>query len=105
MGEYHFKGAGDGSPNVANQANHNIMLEYCQQDLDEYLYEAYPPVLTTEIIAFWEDIFQLADTIQNLHHLEYKAGDGTPHVNRTQSLIGFCLSSKTKCFLRIRRRE
>lgn len=70
LGEYHFKGAGDNSP------THNIMLEYGEHDLDEYLAETYPPVLTTEIIAFWEDLFKVATTLQGLHHLEHKGEDG-----------------------------
>lgn len=70
LGEYHFREAGDTSP------NHNIILEYGQQDLDEYLADTYPPVLNTEIIAFWEDLFKVAATLKSLHQFEYKGEDG-----------------------------
>jgi len=70
LGAYHFKDGRDGPP------THNIILEYGQQDLDEYLADTYPPVLNAEIIAFWEDLFKVADTLKQLHQFPYKGGDG-----------------------------
>jgi hypothetical protein len=70
LGEYHFREGGAASP------NHNILLEYGKQDLDEYLADTYPPVLNTEIIAFWEDLFKVAATLRRLHQFQHKSEDG-----------------------------
>lgn len=77
LGEYQSTESGEDSP------KNNILLEYGQQDLDEYLAETYPPVLNTEIIAFWEDLFKVADTLRKLHQFQYNSEDG-----RTQSYKG-----------------
>jgi len=70
LGEYHFRECGAASP------THNILLEYGQQDLDEYIADTYPPVLNNEIIAFWEDLFKVAATLKRLHQFQYKSEDG-----------------------------
>lgn len=67
LGEYHFM---DG-----DMTKHNIILEYGQQDLDEYLADTYPPVLNAEIIAFWEEIFKVAYTLRDLHQFSYTHPD------------------------------
>ncbi|KAK0708648.1 hypothetical protein B0H67DRAFT_345676 [Lasiosphaeris hirsuta] len=54
------------------QTTHNILLEYGDQDLDEYLALKYPPVLTSEIIDFWENIFGVATTLNEVHTFSYK---------------------------------
>ncbi|KAM7201206.1 hypothetical protein V8F20_004952 [Naviculisporaceae sp. PSN 640] len=58
------------------RTTHNILLEFGDLDLDEYLAVRYPPVLNAEIIAFWEDIFSVAATLDNLHNFKYERGDG-----------------------------
>ncbi|KAK4208644.1 hypothetical protein QBC37DRAFT_296262 [Rhypophila decipiens] len=58
------------------RTTHNILLEYGDLDLDEYLAVQYPPVLNAEIIAFWEDIFSVATTLDKLHNFKYDRGDG-----------------------------
>lgn len=55
---------------------HNIILEYGESDLDEYLAETCPPVLATEIINFWQEIFKLALTIRDMHTVKYTSTDG-----------------------------
>lgn len=58
------------------QTTHNILLEYGDQDLDEYLALKYPPVLTSEIIDFWENIIGVATTLHKVHTFTYKDSDG-----------------------------
>lgn len=72
LGEYrsiHYKEGGE------EEVIHNIILEYGQRDLDEYLADNYPPVLSNEIIAFWQDLFKVADTLKGLHQLEFEGED------------------------------
>jgi serine/threonine protein kinase len=57
-------------------ATYNILLEYGEQDLDEYLASRRPPVLNHEIINFWEDIFRVATTLKAIHNLDYRGPDG-----------------------------
>jgi serine/threonine protein kinase len=53
------------------RVSYHMLLEYGEQDLDEYLAEWHPPVLHTEIVEFWEDLFKIADSIKELHYLRY----------------------------------
>lgn len=57
-------------------ASHNIMLEYGERDLDEYLADTYAPVLNNEIIDFWKGVFDIAETLQQMHKLEIVGDDG-----------------------------
>ncbi|KAI0186993.1 hypothetical protein EV127DRAFT_410763 [Xylaria flabelliformis] len=57
--------------------SHNILLEYGENDLNEYFYVHSPPVLGREIIDFWENLFQIVDALQRVHNLEQKRKDGT----------------------------
>ncbi|KUI70081.1 hypothetical protein VM1G_11686 [Cytospora mali] len=50
------------------------MLEYGELDLDEYLAEDNPPLSNEEIIAFWEGLFTVADTLKRIHHLRDDRG-------------------------------
>lgn len=54
---------------------HHILLEYGEQDLDEWLVEEYPPVLNEEIIRVWEEVFSVATTIKELHHPDIEGKD------------------------------
>ncbi|KAF7551355.1 hypothetical protein G7Z17_g5038 [Cylindrodendrum hubeiense] len=67
LGEYQTSG---------EEPRHHIMLEYGEQDLDEYLAETFPPVLNKEIIAFWESMFKVAHTLERIHRLKHKGEDG-----------------------------
>lgn len=53
----------------------NILLEFGDLDLDEYLAARYPPVLNAEIINFWENIFSVATTLDKLHNFKYTRMD------------------------------
>ncbi|KAI0857438.1 hypothetical protein F4860DRAFT_359654 [Xylaria cubensis] len=57
--------------------SHNILLEYGENDLNEYFCVHSPPVLGREIIDFWENLFQIVDALQRVHNLEQKRKDGT----------------------------
>ncbi|KAK0653691.1 kinase-like domain-containing protein [Cercophora samala] len=57
--------------------DYNILLEYGEQDLEEYLADAYPPVLNSELINFWKKIFRLANTLDSFHNCTYVQPDGT----------------------------
>ncbi|KAI1739728.1 hypothetical protein F4680DRAFT_466241 [Xylaria scruposa] len=57
--------------------SHNILLEYGENDLNEYFYVHSPPTLGREIIDFWENLFQIVDALQRVHNLEQKRKDGT----------------------------
>lgn len=78
LGEYHMNGSDQ------TQAKHHILLEYGERDLDEYLVETYAPVLNKEIIAFWEGIFEIADTLQQMHKLKVPGANGQSRIFRGQ---------------------
>lgn len=71
LGAYHTDGG--------NHRDH-IMLEYGEQDLDEYLADTCPPVLNKEIIDFWESLFKVAHTLEGIHILNHKGEDGNMHL-------------------------
>ncbi|KAK1657540.1 hypothetical protein BDP55DRAFT_734819 [Colletotrichum godetiae] len=58
----------------------DIMLEFGEFDLDEYLAAKYPPVLNGEFIAFWKSIFQVAETLQRIHELKSEGADGNMQI-------------------------
>lgn len=60
---------GDYSHEVDRQATHNILLEYAENDLDEYFRRS-PPVLTDHIQMFWENLLRVVVAIQELHDFE-----------------------------------
>ncbi|KAK4188137.1 hypothetical protein QBC35DRAFT_550433 [Podospora australis] len=60
----------------AAQLTHNILLEYGDYDLDEFLAVRNPPVLNREIIDFWGEILALATTLEKIHDFQYKGIDG-----------------------------
>lgn len=72
LGEYHLVNS---LPGEYIPTSH-LMLEYGELDLDEYLAETYPPILSEEVLTFWEGLFKVAGTIKRLHHLRHMGGDG-----------------------------
>ncbi|KFY38314.1 hypothetical protein V494_04413 [Pseudogymnoascus sp. VKM F-4513 (FW-928)] len=48
----------------------NIILEFGEHDLEEYLLEFDPPIFQSEIISFWECLFDIADAVEGIHHLK-----------------------------------
>ena len=79
LGWYKFD---EKEPPTKFRTTYNILLEYGEQDLDEYLALRYPPVLNSEIINFWENIFGVATTLKEIHNLKYKSPGGvtTPFI-------------------------
>ncbi|KAF7559253.1 hypothetical protein G7046_g4895 [Stylonectria norvegica] len=61
---------------------YHIMLEYCEKDLEDYLTEMLPPILSDEFIRFWGNLFKVADTLKSIHQLEHKGEDGFSRVFR-----------------------
>jgi hypothetical protein len=51
------------------RATYNILLEYGEFDLDEFFAEILPPVLQTELEAFWIELFEVADAVEGIHNL------------------------------------
>ena len=64
---------GDGN---AIRTTANILLEYGELDLDEYLAGLAPPSLNSEIIAFWDSVFAVATTLKEFHSVEVPGSDG-----------------------------
>jgi len=60
---------GDFSQVVDGEATHNILLEYAENDLDEYFRRS-PPILTDHIQLFWENLLRVFVAIQGLHDFE-----------------------------------
>jgi hypothetical protein len=56
-----------------------LLLEYGERDL----YQSWadetnvPPVRAKEILRFWNSLFEVADAIRHVHHLEVPRGKGT----------------------------
>lgn len=59
------------------ETTHNILMEYGDQDLEEYMALRAPPVRTSEIIEIWESVFELATTINQVHNFLYEDPDGS----------------------------
>ncbi|KAI1427718.1 kinase-like domain-containing protein [Xylaria sp. FL1777] len=68
-----------GPRNKEQRRSYNILLEYGEDDLNEYFFVHNPPVLDREIIDFWGNLFQIVDALQRVHNLEQKRKDGTTH--------------------------
>ncbi|GAP90375.1 putative serine threonine protein kinase [Rosellinia necatrix] len=56
--------------------SYNILLEYGEDDLNEYFIVYNPPALGPGIIDFWRKLFQIADALQKVHNLERKKPNG-----------------------------
>ena len=53
---------------------YNLLLEYGEQDLDEYFADHAPPVACEEIYSFWEGLFKIANALLSVHSFSYEAG-------------------------------
>jgi hypothetical protein len=59
---------------------YNLLLEYGENDL----YQAWadetnvPPIQAQEILQNWKSIFDIAEAIRHVHHLEIRRGKGQP---------------------------
>ncbi|KAI8170895.1 hypothetical protein K4K49_006423 [Colletotrichum sp. SAR 10_70] len=95
LGEYTRHDRGDDGVSAQGVTRH-IMLEFGEQDLDEYLAATYPPVLNEEIIAFWGSLFEIAKTLGRIHQLERVRGD------KIQKYVGWHGDIKPDNILRVR---
>ncbi|KAI8951168.1 hypothetical protein F4801DRAFT_578708 [Xylaria longipes] len=59
------------------QRSYNILLEYGEDDLNEYFFVHSPPTLGREILDFWEKLSQIADALRRVHNLEKKMNNGS----------------------------
>ncbi|KIW73675.1 hypothetical protein PV04_01773 [Phialophora macrospora] len=46
----------------------NILLEWGEADLEEFLAERQPPVLGSEVRLFWKELFGVAEALQKVHN-------------------------------------
>lgn len=54
----------------------NLLLEYGEQDLDEFFFQDRPPCLTLEIHQFWSDLLEIAKALARVHNLQLRYDDG-----------------------------
>jgi hypothetical protein len=54
----------------------NILLEFGDYDLAEYVAEFQPPVTFEETIGFWRDLFDVPREVKELHDLEKTSENG-----------------------------
>ncbi|KAK0114162.1 hypothetical protein ONS95_013663 [Cadophora gregata] len=48
---------------------HNIILEFGENDLEEYFAGTVPPYLQAELDAFWRGLFVVAEAVKSIHNL------------------------------------
>jgi hypothetical protein len=56
------------------KTTYNILLEFGDYDLDEFFGERLPPVFDTEVEAFWNGLFEIADAVEGIHNLRISTG-------------------------------
>lgn len=59
-------------PSKQQTTTYNILLEYGEMDLRVYFIEILPPVLQSEIEAFWRSLFAIADAVKGFHNLKIR---------------------------------
>ncbi|KAJ3578538.1 hypothetical protein NPX13_g2029 [Xylaria arbuscula] len=64
---------------VKRAQSYDILLEFGEDDLNQYFVVHSPPALGQEIIDFWENLLQVVDALQRVHSLEQKRKDGSIH--------------------------
>jgi len=67
----------------------NILLEYGDLDLDEYLVGKLPLTIRIEIIDFWERLFRVATTLKKFQNLEVQR-------HRYAGFVSLCLHFSTR---------
>lgn len=67
-----IKYLGSYSTYEGEEQTYNLLLEYCSQDLDEYLSDTgiSPPVTAREITRFYQDIFKIAEALRSINDLQ-----------------------------------
>lgn len=67
FGDYSHEGQGN-----VPETTCNILLEFGDLDLDEFFAERSPPILPSEIVDFWKDLFEISEAVQRIHNLEIR---------------------------------
>ncbi|KAE9370120.1 kinase-like protein [Stipitochalara longipes BDJ] len=71
LGEYTHEDHRTSGSAASLDKTFNILLEYGDLDLDEYFLERLPPVLPSEIMRFWKDLFEVSEAIKGVHNLKH----------------------------------
>lgn len=64
-------------PSKQETTTYNILLEYGEMDLGDYFLQVQPPVLQSEIEAFWKSLFEIADAVRGIHNLKIHNAEQT----------------------------
>jgi len=72
FGSYSERGPSETS---TNHLTYNLLLECGDMDLDQTFTRRLPPVLPSEINAFWSSMFGISDAINRLHNLKTDSGE------------------------------
>lgn len=75
-------------PSKQETTTYNILLEYGEMDLRVYFEEVLPPVLQSEIEAFWRSLFAIADAVKGIHNLKVRNAE---QVEEYYGYIDHCL--------------
>jgi hypothetical protein len=82
LGSYtHDYGEGVGDVDDPHmKKTYNLLLEYGELDLYQYWADEtnVPPVRANEIIRYWEQLFEVAVAIRQVHHLDLSQGKSAP---------------------------
>lgn len=78
-------------------ASHNILLEYGEQDLDEFFDDHFPPVMTLEVMAFWQELIRVADALDRVH----RRVDRKPYGGQVTPYFGWHADMKPNNILRV----
>lgn len=52
----------------------NILLEWGEADLEDFLAERQPPVFGSEVRIFWKELFGVAEALRRVHNFTKKNG-------------------------------
>lgn len=53
------------------RTTYNLVLEYGEYDLEDYLRNFLPPQLEDEQLAFWDDLFLVANAVRDIHEFTH----------------------------------
>jgi hypothetical protein len=76
LGDYSHTGHREAETPTVITTTHNILLEYGELDLQEFFVHRSPPILKSEVEAFWKDISDVAIALEGIHNLKTKKYEG-----------------------------
>ena len=65
-----FDGAGGEGQEQKYTTTYNILLQYGECDLTEYFIQNYPPLFPDDVHEFWQDLFEVAETVKGIHTIK-----------------------------------